>query len=78
MQDSAGPGEARGGLGAEKGGSVFAGERIVVSYCCDRERSVTWGMWGGLPSIPHGVWLNKGTERALSGLDLLEPADRAG
>lgn len=63
VQDSAGPGEARGGLGAEKGGSVFEGERIVVSYCCDRERSVTWGMWGGLPSIPHGVWLNKGTER---------------
>ncbi len=63
VQDSAGPGEARGGLGAEKGGSVFEGERIVVSYCCDRERSVTWGMWGGLPSIPHGVWLNKGTEK---------------
>lgn len=62
VQDSAGPGEARGGLGAVKGGSVFRGERIVVSYCCDRERSVTWGMWGGLPSIPHGVWLNKGTE----------------
>jgi N-methylhydantoinase B len=20
-------------------------------------------MWGGLPSIPHGVWLNKGTEK---------------
>ncbi|WP_417241082.1 hydantoinase B/oxoprolinase family protein [Celeribacter halophilus] len=63
VQDSAGPGESRGGLGAEKGGSVFEGERIVMSYCCDRERSVTWGMWGGLPSIPHGVWLNKGTEK---------------
>ena len=63
VQDSAGPGESRGGLGAQKGGAVFEGERIVMSYCCDRERSVTWGMWGGLPSIPHGVWLNKGTEK---------------
>src|SRR5699024_11622034 len=24
-------------------------------------RSVTWGIEGGLPAIPHGVWLNKGT-----------------
>src|SRR5690606_36734787 len=62
FQDSAGPGEARGGLGAIKGGAVYEGERIVMSYCCDRERSITWGMWGGLPSIPHGVWLNKGEE----------------
>src|SRR5690606_7207233 len=62
VQDSAGPGEARGGLGAIKGGEVYEGERIVMSYCCDRERSITWGMWGGLPSIPHGVWLNKGEE----------------
>ena len=31
-----------------------------MSYCCDRERSVTWGLWGGLPSIPHGVWVNRG------------------
>ena len=35
-------------------------ERTVMSYCCDRERSVTWGLWGGLPSIPHGVWVNPG------------------
>ena len=33
----------------------------VVSYCCDRARSITWGIEGGLPSIPHGVWLNRGT-----------------
>jgi N-methylhydantoinase B len=33
-----------------------------MSYCCDRARSITWGIDGGLPSIPHGVWLNKGTE----------------
>jgi N-methylhydantoinase B len=34
----------------------------VVSYCCDRERSITWGLWGGLPSIPHGVWVNPGMQ----------------
>ena len=36
-----------------------------MSYCCDRARSVTWGIKGGLPSIPHGVWLN--AARATSG-----------
>ncbi len=62
IQDSAGPGKWRGGLGAEKGGVLYSAERAVVSYCCDRERSVTWGLWGGLPSIPHGVWVNRGEE----------------
>jgi N-methylhydantoinase B len=62
IPDSAGPGKWRGGLGAEKGGTLYAAERSVVSYCCDRERSVTWGLWGGLPSIPHGVWVNKGKD----------------
>jgi N-methylhydantoinase B len=33
-----------------------------MSYLCDRARSITWGVKGGLPSIPHGVWLNKGTD----------------
>jgi N-methylhydantoinase B len=37
-------------------------ERAVISYCCDRSRSVTWGILGGLPSIPHGAWLNPGKE----------------
>ena len=32
-----------------------------MSYCCDRGRSVTWGLYGGLPSIPHGAWINQGT-----------------
>jgi N-methylhydantoinase B len=31
----------------------------VMSYCCDRARSITWGIQGGLPSIPHGVWLTR-------------------
>src|SRR5690606_18488535 len=36
-------------------------DKSVMSYCCDRARSITWGIEGGLPSLPHGVWLNKGT-----------------
>ena len=34
-----------------------------MSYCCDRARSVTWGIDGGLPSIPHGVTLRRPGER---------------
>ncbi len=62
VQDSGGPGVWRGGLGAQKGGTLYDAQRTVMSYCCDRERSVTWGLWGGLPSNPHGVWLNRGEE----------------
>lgn len=61
--DSGGPGRFRGGCGIEKGGVLTRADRTVMSYCCDRGRSVTWGVNGGLPSIPHGVWLNKGTEK---------------
>jgi N-methylhydantoinase B len=46
----------------EKGGTLTDAEGTVMSYLCDRARSITWGVKGGLPSIPHGVWLNKGTE----------------
>jgi N-methylhydantoinase B len=60
--DSGGPGRFRGGLGIEKGGTLVDATNTVVSYCCDRARSITWGIEGGLPSIPHGVWMNKGTE----------------
>ncbi len=68
--DSGGPGAFRGGMGVEKGGTLYACTRTVVSYCCDRERSITWGLWGGLPSIPHGVWVNPGepNERYLGSL----------
>ncbi|WP_205834092.1 hydantoinase B/oxoprolinase family protein [Crystallibacter degradans] len=59
--DSGGPGRFRGGLGIEKGGTLTDATSTVMSYCCDRARSITWGIEGGLPSIPHGVWLNKGT-----------------
>ncbi|MGH3360315.1 MAG: hydantoinase B/oxoprolinase family protein [Nocardioidaceae bacterium] len=62
VTDSGGPGEFRGGCGVEKGGVLTDCDKTVISYCCDRSRSVTWGIAGGLPSIPHGVWLNKGTD----------------
>ena len=60
--DSGGPGEFRGGMGVQKGVILTKVDRTVASYCCDRERSITWGLWGGLPSIPHGVWVNPGTQ----------------
>ena len=62
LADSGGPGRFRGGCGVEKGATLTQAERTVVSYCCDRARSITWGIEGGLPSSPHGVWLNKGTD----------------
>ncbi|WP_341393329.1 hydantoinase B/oxoprolinase family protein [Arthrobacter sp. G119Y2] len=62
ITDSGGPGRFRGGVGVEKGGILMDATNAVMSYCCDRARSVTWGIAGGLPSIPHGVWLNKGRE----------------
>ncbi|MBI2964422.1 MAG: hydantoinase B/oxoprolinase family protein [Deltaproteobacteria bacterium] len=62
VTDSGGPGRFRGGCGVEKGGVLMQAERAVISYCCDRARSVTWGILGGLPSIPHGAWLNPGRE----------------
>lgn len=62
VTDSAGPGKYRGGVGVAKGGTLTDCNATVMSYCCDRARSVTWGIEGGLPSIPQGVWLNRGTE----------------
>lgn len=62
VTDSGGPGRYRGGCGVEKGGVLTGAETTVMSYCCDRARSITWGIQGGLPSYPHGVWLNRGRE----------------
>jgi len=59
VADSGGPGQFRGGCGVEKGGTLTELDDTVMSYCCDRARSITWGIEGGLPSVPHGVWLNK-------------------
>ena len=58
LKDSGGPGLYRGGCGVQKGGTLTRAEGAVISYACDRARSVVWGIGGGLPSIPHGVWLN--------------------
>jgi len=60
--DSGGPGRYRGGCGVEKGATLTSAERTVMSYCCDRARSIAWGIEGGLPSLPHGVWLNPGSD----------------
>jgi N-methylhydantoinase B len=59
LPDSGGPGRFRGGCGVEKGALLREADRTVMSYMCDRARSVAWGLNGGLPSFPHGVWLNE-------------------
>jgi N-methylhydantoinase B len=39
-------------------------DKSVLSYVCDRERAIVWGIKGGLPSMPHGLHLvRKGQER---------------
>jgi N-methylhydantoinase B len=62
LADSGGPGRYRGGCGVKKGALLREAENTVMSYMCDRARSITWGIHGGLPSIPHGVWLSRGGE----------------
>ena len=62
VTDSAGPGEYRGGVGLEKAGTILDVENCVFSYFCDRERSVVWGINGGLPARPHGLWMKTGDE----------------
>lgn len=62
--DSGGPGQFRGGAGVRKGGVLGESENAVISYICDRERSVVWGTNGGLPSIPHGLQIRRaGTDQ---------------
>ena len=34
-------------------------DRTVISYICDRERAIVWGINGGLPSMPHGLSLRR-------------------
>lgn len=64
ITDSGGPGKFRGGCGVQKGGKLTNISDTVMSVCCDRSRSLTWGIFGGLPSIPHGTWLNPDTDEA--------------
>jgi N-methylhydantoinase B len=64
VPDSGGPGRHRGGVGVQKGATLVDAQDTVMSYSCDRSRSITWGINGGLPSNPHGVWLDQGTDHA--------------
>jgi N-methylhydantoinase B len=61
VTDSGGPGQFRGGVGVRKGGQLTDVGNAVVSYASDRARSISWGLNGGLPSTPNGVWANPGT-----------------
>ncbi|MDT7888536.1 MAG: hydantoinase B/oxoprolinase family protein [Desulfurococcales archaeon] len=80
ITDSGGPGKFRGGCGVEKGGILLESERVIMSYMADRERIVSWGIKGGLPSIPQGVTLIKKDGRMIylgcyfSGIEI-EPGD---
>jgi N-methylhydantoinase B len=38
---------------------MLQAEQTVISYICDRERAVVWGIEGGLPSMPHGLTLKR-------------------
>ncbi len=44
LPDSGGPGRFRGGCGVEKGATLTDADGTVMSYCCDRARSITWGI----------------------------------
>ena len=59
LTDSAGPGQWRGGAGVRKSAMLREVDRTVISYICDRERSVVFGLAGGLPSHPHGLTLTR-------------------
>lgn len=61
-QDSAGPGKWRGGVGVQKTSVLLKSEDAVMSYICDRERAVVWGVEGGLPSMPHGLTIKRAGE----------------
>lgn len=57
QQDSPGPGKWRGGAGVRKTSVLLDCDKTVLSYVCDRERAIVWGIKGGLPSMPHGLHL---------------------
>jgi len=59
LRDSAGPGKWRGGTGVQKTSVLLESEDAVMSYICDRERAVVWGVEGGLPSMPHGLSIRR-------------------
>ncbi|MFT7459253.1 MAG: N-methylhydantoinase B [Planctomycetota bacterium] len=55
VTDSGGPGEYRGGCGVSKAFQLRDAKDAIVSYVCDRERSIVWGLEGGLSAGPHGM-----------------------
>ena len=59
LTDSGGPGRWRGGLGVRKTSTLGRADGAVISYICDRERAIVWGINGGLPSMPHGLTLTR-------------------
>ena len=59
LTDSPGPGKWRGGAGVRKTSILREADKTVISYICDRERAIVWGIQGGLPSMPHGLTLTK-------------------
>src|SRR5580704_9528473 len=59
LRDSPGPGKWRGGAGARKTSIMLEADKAVISYICDRERAVVWGIEGGLPSMPHGLTITR-------------------
>lgn len=59
LADSPGPGKWRGGAGVRKTSTLREADKTVISYICDRERAVVWGIKGGLPSMPHGLSLTR-------------------
>lgn len=60
LTDSAGPGKWRGGVGLRKTSTIGEADNVVISYICDRERAIVWGINGGLPAMPHGLALHRG------------------
>ena len=68
VTDSGGPGKWRGGVGINKTSRLLKAQGTVLSYICDRERSIAFGIKGGLPSNPHGLWLNRKGENQPSWL----------
>jgi len=59
LTDSPGPGKWRGGAGVRKASVLRQADKTVISYICDRERAIVWGIQGGLPSMPHGLSLTR-------------------
>lgn len=69
VTDSAGPGKWRGGVGVlSEAVAASIGPKAVLSYCCDRERSVVRGIFGGMPGMPQGVYVNRSGETEYLGV----------